>query len=123
MDHDEQPSERLLRQVVADVDELVARHLWETAPRARMAFLLGETLELADEILRLPEAGPYETSDIQRIGLEVYDVLWNACAVARSIGLDVVSSAAEKRAINQRRVWPTPQEDGGCGADDGDRLA
>jgi NTP pyrophosphatase (non-canonical NTP hydrolase) len=111
VDQVEQPSEQLLRQVMSDVEELVARHLWETAPRARMAFLLGETLELAEEILRLPEAGPYETSDSQRLGLEIYDVLWNACAVAGSVGVDVVRAAAEKRAINQGRQWPIPQED------------
>lgn len=73
-----------------------------------MAFLLGEALELAEEILRLPETGPYAVTDRQRIGWEVYDVLWNACSVARSAGVDVVHAAAEKRATNQGRVWPTP---------------
>lgn len=110
---------------MADVEELVARHGWDTRPRRRMAFLLGETLELAEEILRLPEAGPYEVADRQRIGREIYDVLWNACAVASSTGVDVVGAAAEKRTINQTRVWPDPQEaardrvaDDGCGDTD-----
>lgn len=72
--------------------------------------LLGEAVELAEEILRLPEAGPYGVADRQRIGLEIYDVLWNTCAVARSTGVDVVQAAAEKRRINQMRAWPRPQE-------------
>jgi NTP pyrophosphatase (non-canonical NTP hydrolase) len=116
VDQDEEPSEQLLRQVMSDVEELVAQHGWETAPRCRMAFLLGEVLELAEEILRLPEAGPYDVADRQRIGHEIYDVLWNACAVARSTGVDVLQAAAEKRRINQVRVWPSPQEAArGCG--------
>lgn len=108
MDQDEEPSDRLLRQVMSDVSQLIAQHNWETEPRRRMAFLLGEAVELAEEILRLPEEGPYEAADRQRIGQEVYDVLWNACAVARSTGVDVVEAAADKRRINQTRVWPTP---------------
>ena len=107
VDQDEEPSEQLLRQVMSDVEELVARHRWETTPRHRMAFLLSEVLELAEEILRLPETGPYKAADRQRIGGEVYDVLRNACAVARSTGVDVASAAAEKRMINQMRVWPS----------------
>jgi NTP pyrophosphatase (non-canonical NTP hydrolase) len=67
VDQDEEPQGQLLRQVMSDVEELVAQHRWETAPRRRMAFLLGEAVELAEEILRLPEAGPYEVADRQRV--------------------------------------------------------
>jgi NTP pyrophosphatase (non-canonical NTP hydrolase) len=75
VDQADQPASRLLQQIMSDVQELTARHDWETDPRGRMAFLLGETLELAAEVLRLPATGPYDPLLLQRIGREVYDVL------------------------------------------------
>jgi NTP pyrophosphatase (non-canonical NTP hydrolase) len=101
-----QPDERLLRQIISDVEHLVARNDWETTPRRQMVFLLREVIELAEEVLRLPVAGPYDAGDRQRIGREIYDVLWNACAVARSAGVDVLTAAADKRRVNESRVWP-----------------
>jgi NTP pyrophosphatase (non-canonical NTP hydrolase) len=75
VDQADQPASRLLQQIMTDVQELTARHDWETDPRSRMAFLLGETLELAAEVLRLAATGPYDPLLLQRIGREVYDVL------------------------------------------------
>jgi NTP pyrophosphatase (non-canonical NTP hydrolase) len=103
---DEEPSRLLLQQVMTDVQELVARHDWETSPCRRMAFLLGEVLELADEVLQLPSHGPYDTGLKQRVGREIYDVLWNACDLARLAGIDVVQAAADKRKLNAGRTWP-----------------
>lgn len=106
MNEVEQPSDRLLQQIMSDAQELTARHGWETTPRRRMAFLLGEALELANEVLQLPASGPYEPALLQRLGHEIYDVLWNACDLARLTGIDVVQAAADKRAINAGRNWP-----------------
>jgi NTP pyrophosphatase (non-canonical NTP hydrolase) len=60
--------------------KLTARHDWETDPRGRTAFLLGETLELAAGVLRPPAAGPADSLLLQRIGREIHDVLWNVAA-------------------------------------------
>jgi NTP pyrophosphatase (non-canonical NTP hydrolase) len=106
VNQDEEPSRQLLRQVMTDVQELVSKHGWETTPRRRMAFLLGEVLELADEVLQLPVDGPYDAALQQRIGSEIYDVLWNACDLARLTGVDVERAAADKREVNAGRVWP-----------------
>jgi NTP pyrophosphatase (non-canonical NTP hydrolase) len=88
------------------VTELTARHDWETDPRNRMAYLLGEARELAEEVLLLPSSGPYDPLLLQRIGHEIYDVLWNACDLARLTGIDVVQAAASKREVNAHRAWP-----------------
>jgi hypothetical protein len=48
-----------------------------------MAFLLGETLELAAEVLQLPTTGPYDPLPLRRIDQEIYDVLWNVCGLTR----------------------------------------
>jgi NTP pyrophosphatase (non-canonical NTP hydrolase) len=101
-----QPSRQLLQQTIADVESLVARHGWETTPRRRMAMLLGEAIELADEVLQLPAEGAGDEELAQRVGHEMYDVLWNLCDLARLIGIDLVQAAAEKRVINEHRTWP-----------------
>jgi len=101
-----QPDARLLRQIIADVGELIARNDWETTPRRRMAFLLEEAIELAEEVLLLPASGRPDPALQQRLGREVYDVLWNACDVARLAGVDVVQAAIDKRQVNATRVWP-----------------
>ena len=98
-----------MRQIVVDVEGLVARHGWQTTPRRRMAFLLGEALELAEEVLQLPADGRSDAELRQRIGREIYDVLWNACDLARLTGIDVVQAAADKRDVNTTRVWPSPE--------------
>ena len=107
MGQDGQPSERLLQQIMSDVEELIARHEWETTPQRRMAFLLGEALELAEEVRWLPADGPGDPELLQRLGREIYDVLWNACDLARLTGIDVVQAAADKRDVNTSRTWPT----------------
>ena len=101
-----QPSGQLLQQTIADVKSLVARHRWETTPRRRMAMLLGEAVELADEVLQLPADGEGDKELLQRVGHEMYDVLWNLCDLARLTGIDLVQAAAEKRIINNHRTWP-----------------
>ena len=106
MDQPDQPASQLLQQVMSDVRELTARHGWETTPRRRMAHLLAEALELSEEVLHLPPSGPYDPLLLQRIGREIYDVLWNACDLARLTGINVVQAAADKRAVNATRVWP-----------------
>jgi NTP pyrophosphatase (non-canonical NTP hydrolase) len=72
-----------------------------------MAFLLGEALELAEEVLQLPAGGPPDGPLRQRLGREIYDVLWNACDLARLTGIDVVQAAADKRDVNATRIWPS----------------
>jgi NTP pyrophosphatase (non-canonical NTP hydrolase) len=104
-----QPDEGLLRQVMSDVEDLVARHGWRTTPRRRMAYLLGETVELAEEVLQLPASGPGDDALLHKIGSEIYDVLWNACDLARLTGIDLARAAAGKRRVNQNRTWPAPE--------------
>ena len=106
MDQAEQPAGRLLQQIMSDVEELIARQGWETTPRRRMAYLLGEALELASEVLQLPPSGPCDPALLQRLGREIYDVLWNACDLARLTGIDIVQAAADKRDVNAKRTWP-----------------
>jgi NTP pyrophosphatase (non-canonical NTP hydrolase) len=101
-----QDSRQLLQQTIADVERLVARHGWESTPRRRTAMLLREAIELADEVLKLPAQGEGVDESLQRVGHEMYDVLWNLCDLARLTGIDLVQAAADKRLINEHRTWP-----------------
>jgi NTP pyrophosphatase (non-canonical NTP hydrolase) len=105
-----QASGQLLQQTMADVERLVARHGWESTPRRRMAMLLGEAIELAEEVLQLPAHGDGDKESLQRVGHEMYDVLWNLCDLARLTGIDLAQAAADKRLINEHRTWPNPTE-------------
>jgi NTP pyrophosphatase (non-canonical NTP hydrolase) len=102
----DQATGQLLQQTMADVERLVARHGWESTPRRRMAMLLREAIELADEVIQLPAKGAGDSESLQRVGHEMYDVLWNLCDLARLTGIDLVQAAAEKRLINEHRTWP-----------------
>ena len=103
---DDLPDERLLRQVMADARDLIAREGWQPTIGSRMAMLLGEALELAEEILPLTGGQPPDDeARRQRIGHEMYDVLWNLCDLARLTGIDLEQAAAGKRRINQTRTW------------------
>jgi NTP pyrophosphatase (non-canonical NTP hydrolase) len=103
---------QLLQQTIADAERLVARHGWDSTPRRRMAMLLGEVMELADEVLQLPAEGTGDRESLQRVGHEMYDVLWNLCDLARLTGIDLVQAAAEKRLINEHRTWPERPAEG-----------
>jgi NTP pyrophosphatase (non-canonical NTP hydrolase) len=102
----DQATGQLLQQTMADVERLVARHGWESTPRRRVAMLLREAMELADEVIQLPAKGAGDSESLQRVGHEMYDVLWNLCDLARLTGIDLVQAAAEKRLINEHRTWP-----------------
>jgi NTP pyrophosphatase (non-canonical NTP hydrolase) len=101
-----QPDEGLLRQIMSDVEDLVARRGWQTTP-APMAYLLGEAVELAQEVLQLPASGP--DALLHNVGSEIYDVLWNACDLARQTGIDLARAAAGKRQVNQNSTWSAPE--------------
>jgi hypothetical protein len=68
---------------------------------------MGEADELAEEVLQLPADGPCDPDLQLRLGREIYDVLWNACDLARLTGIDVAAAAAEKRQVNENRTWPS----------------
>jgi transposase InsO family protein len=46
---------------MADVGELLDRHGWRSEPRRHLAYLLCETIELAEEVLRLHSTLGYQT--------------------------------------------------------------
>jgi NTP pyrophosphatase (non-canonical NTP hydrolase) len=73
----------------------------------RTIFLMSEVGELAKEVLHLEGAYSVidETAMKERIGLEIYDIVWNLCDLANLVGIDLETAFAHKQEINQSRTW------------------
>lgn len=82
----------------------------ETTVEQRVLFLVTEVGEVTREVLHL--SGAYSSHGIadvkaakERLGMEMYDVLWNLCDLANRLGIDLEDACAKKIAHNQTRQW------------------
>jgi NTP pyrophosphatase (non-canonical NTP hydrolase) len=95
-------------QLQEHVKELSDAQGW--APRSaetRMIYLVTEVGELAKEVLNLGGAQGQDEVVLakERLGLEMYDVIWNLFDLANIVGLDVEAAFARKIEINRGRTW------------------
>ena len=97
-----------IRELQAHAQELRSQQGWQdTSLERRLAFLLSEMGEVAQEVLTLMAAsGETEREQAKMaLGLEIYDVFWNLCDLANLVGLDLEEAFNKKYAINQQRTW------------------
>jgi NTP pyrophosphatase (non-canonical NTP hydrolase) len=79
-------------------------------PERRILYLVSEVGETVDEVMDLLNAGP-DAPDAElaarkeRIGMELYDVIWNAVDLANMLDIDLEAAFAKKIAINATRKW------------------
>jgi NTP pyrophosphatase (non-canonical NTP hydrolase) len=73
----------------------------------RTMFLMTELGEVVREVLHLRNAKTevQAAQARERLGLEIYDVVWNLCDLANGARIDLGASFAQKIAINQGRRW------------------
>lgn len=73
----------------------------------RFYYLSQEVGEVAKELLNLSwaedEASREEVRE--KLGNEIYDVVWNLCDLANMVGIDLEEAFERKAAINRKR-WP-----------------
>jgi NTP pyrophosphatase (non-canonical NTP hydrolase) len=89
--------------------DLSARQGWaNTTIAERVTFLIGEVQELAEEALLLAaqDSPADQAATRTRLGLEMYDVVWNLCDLANIAGVDLEAALASKHANNIQRTWP-----------------
>lgn len=89
--------------------ELTEAQGWQdTTPGTRALWLVTEVGELLREVLQFPLADDEEarTAARQRVGAEMYDVVWNVCDLANRLGVDLETSFTKKEAVNKEREWP-----------------
>jgi NTP pyrophosphatase (non-canonical NTP hydrolase) len=91
-----------------DVRQFCERKGWDKSTmEQRTLFLVTETGEVAREVLELsyhPDAATAEQVK-ERLGLEMYDVIWNLCELANKLEIDLEQAAQQKMRINRDRVW------------------
>ncbi|MEZ4732607.1 MAG: MazG nucleotide pyrophosphohydrolase domain-containing protein [Caldilineaceae bacterium] len=98
-----------IHEIQQDALELCTKHAWpDRNPSQRFRFLISEVGELAKELLRLEwEPNEQQVAEIkQKIGHEIYDIVWNLCDLANQLEIDLEAAFEEKRAINDARRWP-----------------
>ena len=87
----------------------LSQHLDTKSPEQRILYLISELGELADEVIEFRTANDTSPETIanikKRIGLEIYDVIWNAVDLANMLDIDLEASFKEKTAINEKRNW------------------
>ncbi len=95
-----------LDEICQNARQLSAQHGWETDAPARMLHITSEVGEVADAVIALRDA---DTEDLDAartaLGYEIFDVIWNLCALANGAGIDVEKAARDKIAINTERDW------------------
>jgi len=73
----------------------------------RTLFLVTEIGEVVRELLHVsyhPDAENIHEVK-QRIGLEMYDVIWNLCDLANKLDIDLEEASQRKIDINKTRTW------------------
>lgn len=80
----------------------------QTTLEQRTMFLMTEMGELVAEALYLSGAhGSVDAEAVKRrLGMEIYDVVWNLCDLANMLGIDLEAAFQRKMAINRQRTWP-----------------
>lgn len=92
---------------------LTAAHGWQdTTPEARVLWLVTEVGELVREVLQFTalDDDDAQAAVRQRLGAEMYDVVWNVCDLANILGIDLTAAFVAKGAVNNERKWPTSQD-------------
>lgn len=97
-----------LADICENVRLLSSEHGWDQAdPAARMLHVTAEVGEVADALISF-ETAPADRIDAARtaLGHEIFDVIWNLCALANTTGIDIEQAARTKMDINADRSWP-----------------
>lgn len=63
-----------------------------------------EVGEVAKEVLSLSWEEDKEVVK-ERLGLELYDVVWNVCELANKLDIDLEKAFVQKSEINRSRTW------------------
>jgi NTP pyrophosphatase (non-canonical NTP hydrolase) len=100
-----------LDEICQNVRTLSDRHGWDQDdPAHRMLAVTAEVGEVADAVLavqRAADGGVSGRLDAAKraVGYEIYDAIWNLCALANALDVDLTTAAHEKAETNAARTW------------------
>lgn len=88
----------------------LSQHLDTKSPEQRVMYLVSELGEVVDEVIELTNADQDMHQETitkikERLGLEIYDLIWNAVDLANMLEIDLEESFKKKIAINKEREW------------------
>ena len=101
-----------IEELQEQVRELTRRQGWEGGTvEDRAQRFLGEVSELMEEVKLFTAAeGKGEQEEVRmRLGMEMYDVVWNLLDLAQKCEIDVESAFRMKHEINKGRSWTVPR--------------
>ncbi|MET3695844.1 MazG-like nucleotide pyrophosphohydrolase family protein [Bacillus oleivorans] len=78
-----------------------------TTIEERTIFLVTEVGEVAKEVLHIIYESDTEKMNKlkEKLGLELYDVVWNVIELANKLDIDLEDAFRKKREINKHRQW------------------
>lgn len=95
-----------LDEICENARQLSAKHGWDQDDAAaRMLHVTAEVGEVADALIALTATLDPRSEMREALGHEIFDVIWNLCALANALGIDIETAAKEKMAINAERTW------------------
>jgi NTP pyrophosphatase (non-canonical NTP hydrolase) len=95
-----------IAEIQADARELRTAQGWtSTDPVLRLAYLVTEVGEVAREVIELDQGAQHSVEARERLGMEIYDVVWNLCDLANLLSVDLESAFVKKAALNRQRNW------------------
>jgi NTP pyrophosphatase (non-canonical NTP hydrolase) len=97
-----------IRDIQQNVKELQAAQGWQSnSIEQRVMYLVTELGEVVKEVLKLANAGEADRLDDikENLGLEMFDVIWNLCALANMVEIDLETACAKKIEMNTKRMW------------------
>lgn len=90
------------------VQDLTEQQGWgnETI-QTRLHYLKSEIIEATQEITAMESATTEEElqQHKENLGLELFDIFWNAAEIANRYGIDLTSAAEKKIEINSNRIF------------------
>jgi NTP pyrophosphatase (non-canonical NTP hydrolase) len=95
-----------IAEIQAQARELRAAQGWTSIdPQTRLGYLMTEVGEVAREVVGLDGAVEPTPEARERLGMEIYDVVWNLCDLANILQVDLEGAFAKKVALNRKRTW------------------
>lgn len=75
--------------------------------QTRLHYLKSEIIEATQEITKIESANTEEErlQNVEDLGLELFDILWNVSEIANRYGIDLDASAEKKMDINSKRSF------------------
>jgi NTP pyrophosphatase (non-canonical NTP hydrolase) len=97
-----------ISEIQEHAENLCRKNGWlDRTPDQRFRYLISEIGELSNDLIKLNHPNRELVKLKQKIGHEMFDVIWNICDLANLLEIDLEKSAREKEDLNNQRDFGT----------------